>query len=217
MVPAADLDAPATRPRHVAPFAALAAALAFFHHLGAFFGPDAEKLVDLATPFAVLGSAFWLLATLGASARVLWLAGAGALLYTDGHGMHLAANAIGNSGVTTDEVHFWDETWGHIEWHVGLVVVFAAVALAGRAARLPVWPAATGAAAIGFTLFTNTVEGGDWWLALLAAALFVPWGLGRRPTVLAALAAAFALCAALIGVWAAWQGGVPQFSELGWL
>jgi hypothetical protein len=27
-------------------------------------------------------------------------------------------------------------------------------------------------------------------------------------------AAAFALCAVMIGIWAVWQGGVPQFSEV---
>jgi hypothetical protein len=38
----------------------------------------------------------------------------------------------------------------------------------------------------------------------------------RRP-VLTTCAGAYALAAALIGIWAAWHGGVPQFSDVGWV
>ena len=70
---------------------------------------------------------------------------------------------------------------------------------------------------LGATFFTNTVEGGDWWLELAATGVFCIWALAARRTLLSAFAAAFALGAALIGVWAIWHGGVPQFSELGWI
>jgi hypothetical protein len=35
--------------------------------------------------------------------------------------------------------------------------------------------------------------------------------------VLTTCAGAFALPAMLIGVWAVWHGGVPEFSDVGWL
>jgi len=44
----------------------------------------------------------------------------GAILYVDGHGIHLAANSIGHEDLTGDAkdvTHFWDEEWGHGEWH----------------------------------------------------------------------------------------------------
>jgi hypothetical protein len=68
---------------------------------------------------------------------------------------------------------------------------------------------------LGFTLFTNTVEGGTWWLALAAGAVFAAWAVRERRHLLLTCAAAFAAATALIGVWAIWQGGLPQFSEAG--
>jgi hypothetical protein len=40
---------------------------------------------------------------------------------------------------------------------------------------------------------------------------------GERRPLLSAFAARFALCALAIGGWALWHGGVPEFSDLGWL
>lgn len=215
------MDADPARATDVArPFLAFAAAVALFHHLPALVYPEAEQWVDLVTPFAVLGTAGWVLATLRAAARVWALFGAAAILYADGHGIHLAANVIrsaGTTGAVEDEAYFWDETWGHIEWHSGLFLVLAAICLADRpGARVPRSYAAA-AVLLGFTFFTNTVEGGDWWLALLAGVGFAAWAfLARSPLRLAA-AGAFALFAVLLAVWAVWHGGVPEFSELGWL
>jgi hypothetical protein len=78
-------------------------------------------------------------------------------------------------------------------------------------------PLIAAAALMGSTLFTSTVEGQDWWLVLGAAPLFVAWSAVRSGRVVAASAAATLLAAALIGIWAAWHGSVPQFSETGWL
>ena len=214
------MDADPARPPDVASrFLAFAAAVALFHHLPALVGHRWEEWVDLATPFAVLGAAAWTLAALAPAAGVWALAGVAAVLYTDGHGIHLAANTIrsvGTTGAVENEAYFWDETWGHIEWHGGLFLLLAAICLAdrGRGRRVPL-PLAT--LAIGLTIFTNTVEGGDWWLALAAAAVFVPWAVARRSPLRLAVAGAFALTAVGIGIWALWHGGVPQFSELGWI
>jgi hypothetical protein len=197
---------------------AFAVAVALFHHLPSFAGDTAGDWVDLFTPFAVVGAA----------ALVLWrrvptpalvVAIVGAILYVDGHGIHLAANSIRHEDLTGDAedvAHFWDEDWGHIEWHLGLFVLIGAFCLAERwrPVRVDVRAGVLAALLLGWTFFTSTVEGGTWWLELAATAVFVPWAvLARRPLV-ATYAAAFALCALMIGVWAVWQGGVPQFSEV---
>jgi hypothetical protein len=198
-------------------FLGLALAVMVFHHLGSVVPAAAEQWVDLLTPFAVLGAAAWTLASLQPGPGLLVVAAAAAIAYVDGHGIHLGANAVSNAGPTgaaADEAHFWDEIWGHIEWHAGFFVLLGALCAADRRARAGAVPLALAAALLGFTLFTNTVEGGDWWLALLASAAFVPWAAVRPTPIRVAVAAAFGLCAAGIGVWAAWHGGVPQFTEL---
>jgi hypothetical protein len=77
--------------------------------------------------------------------------------------------------------------------------------------------AALTVALLGFTLFTSTVEGGTWWLELIAAAVFGVWVLRSPRPLVVTSAAGFGLAALMIGIWAVWHGGVPQFSEVGWL
>lgn len=198
-----------------------AVAVFVFHDLPVAVGGRAADGVDLVTPFAVIAAAAAVLAALGARGVPLALAVAAAVLYVDGHGIHLAANSIGHealSGEAEDVTHFWDEEFGHIEWHLGWFGLIAAFCLAEREeGRLEPGLAAATALPLGLTIFTNTVEGGTWWLALAAAALFVPWAVLRRRPLSIASAGAFALAAVLIGVWAVWQGGVPQFTEVGWI
>jgi hypothetical protein len=45
----------------------------------------------------------------------------------------------------------------------------------------------------------------------------VDWGLSASRPLQTAFAAAFALAAVLVEIWAVWHGGVPQFSEVGWI
>jgi hypothetical protein len=198
---------------------AFAASVFVFHHVPTAAG-DAGDWVDLATPFAVVGAAAAVLAALGPPPSALAVAFLSALLYVDGHGIHLAANSIAGespSGEAEEAAHFWDERFGHIEWHLGWIGLIAAFCVAARAGHPPirarVWAAT--ALLLGVTLFTSTVEGGTWWLALAAAAAFAVWALRNRRPLIVACAAAFAVAAVLIGVWAIWQGGVPQFSEAG--
>jgi hypothetical protein len=104
----------------------------------------------------------------------------------------------------------------------GLVASFClAEAQAGaRGARAGIARATV--ALLGWTFFTSTVEGQTWPLELVTAAAFGWWALSarrgeaatRRP-LLDTCACAYALGAALIGVWAIWQGGVPEFSDTG--
>lgn len=202
---------------------ALAVAVGVFHHLPAYTG-DVGTWIDLVTPFVVAAAAVY---GLRGSTRWAVVAGTIALvLYVDGHGIHLAANDIGHddAGSAEDTVDFWDEHWGHAEWHLGWLGLLAALALADlarrsrpRNARGPSGRLVAATLIMAFTLFTSTVEGQDWWLVLAAAPVFAVWAALRRGSVLAASAVATLLAAGLIGIWAAWHGGVPQFSELGWL
>jgi hypothetical protein len=205
-------------------FVALALAVGVFHHLPAYTG-ETGSWIDLVTPFVVAAAVVYGLQ--GARREAVILAVAALVLYVDGHGIHLAANAIGHddAGAAEDRREFWDEHWGHVEWHLGWLGLLAALSLAERRGgagkpelqgrRVALLAAA---AAMGWTLFTSTVEGQDWWLALGAAPVFVAWTIARRgSSVLVASALATLVCASLIGIWAAWHGGVPEFSELGWL
>jgi hypothetical protein len=206
------------RPSASAAFLVLAIAFAVFHHMPSFAGDTAGTIIDLVTPFAVIGAAAFVLGR-GAPLAALVVVLVGAVLYVDGHGIHLAANSIGHeelSGDAEDVTHFWDETWGHIEWHLGwfLLLFGLCLAEARRLVRVNRLLAGIGAVLLGWTIFTSTVEGGTWWLELIATAVFVPWAfVARRPLVLSC-AAAFGLAALLIAGWAVWQGGVPQFSEV---
>jgi hypothetical protein len=207
-----------SRPSAGGALLALALVFAVFHHLPSFAGDTAGTWIDLVTPFAVVAASAFLLGR-GARAQAIAVALVGAVLYVDGHGIHLAANSIGHEALTGDAedvTHFWDETWGHFEWHLGWFVLIVAFALAERArlVRVPTWIVVLNAILLGWTLFTSTVEGGTWWLELAATAVLVPWAFVARRPLLVSFAAAFALAALMIGIWALWQGGVPQFSEV---
>jgi len=198
-------------------------AVAVFHHLPIVAGTvGLHDPVDLITPFAVVGAALATLFSLRAPPRALLAAFVGAILYVDGHGIHLSANSIGNepvSGRARDVAHFWDERFGHVWWHLGWLMLVGAICLAEPGQRVALSRRRTAAIVffLGATLFTNTVEGGDWWLELAGTIVFCTWAASARRPLLVAFAGAFAFGAALIGIWAIWQGGEPQFSQLGWL
>jgi hypothetical protein len=200
---------------------AFSAAVFVFHQLPSLAGDTAGDWIDLVTPFAVVAAAAFLLG-LKAPAVAVVVAVVGAVLYVDGHGIHLAANSIGHEQLTGDAkdvTHFWDEEWGHAEWHLGWFVLVLAACLGerGRPVRLQPWQAVVSALLLGWALFVSTVEGSTWWLELGATAVFVPWAFAARRPLLVASAAGFGFAALLIGVWALWQGGVPEFSEVGFL
>jgi hypothetical protein len=209
-----------SRPNAARALLGFSGAVFVFHNLPAVAG-DAADWVDLLTPFAVVGASALVLRR-GAPAVVFAVAVIGVLLYVNGHGIHLAANSIGHerlTGEARDVAHFWDEEWGHIQWHLGWFVLILGFCLAERARPVTVEPrlGAVSALLLAATLFTSTVEGGTWWLELAAAIVLVPWALLARRPLLLSFATAFGLCAVAIGSWALWWGGMPQFSDLGWL
>ncbi|HXV57289.1 MAG TPA: hypothetical protein VD704_05420 [Gaiellaceae bacterium] len=202
---------------------AFAAAVAVFHHVPS-VGGTLGDVVDLVTPFAVVGAAAVVLLELGAWGAALGLAVAAGIAYVDGHGLHLAANSIRAEGLTgeaEDVAYFWDERFSHVEWHLGLIGLVLAFCLAEPWARPPLratsLQSALVVALLGATLFTSTVEGQTWWLLPPTTALFALWALARPRPVLGACAGAFVLASLLLAGWAAWHRGVPEFSDLGWI
>jgi len=202
-------------------FVAFAVAVLAFHHLPTIDVLNLGILVDFFTPLAVVGAAAAvLLADERPSRLALAVAFVAALAYVEGHGIHLSANAINGAdpvGEAGRRAEFWDERFGHVQWHLGWFGLLLAFCLAERGRPGP-WPgfrrAALPVAALGFTLFTSTVEGQTWPLLLAVGAAFVAWAAVERRPLLAQCAAAFAVAAALVGAWAIWQGGVPEFTEV---
>jgi hypothetical protein len=205
--------------------ALFAAVLAVFgvRHLSWISDRTAEWL-SLATPFAVVAAAAAVLTQLKARGASLAVAIVGGILYVDGHGMHLAADSIRSEGLSGEAervAHFWDERLSHWELHCGLFLVVVAFCLAEAQARVPVapvvWAAVSTVVLLGVTLFASVVEGGTWWLLPPAAVGLGIWALLRARPLLRTCAAAFGLALLLLAVWVAWHGGVPEFSDLGWI
>jgi len=200
-----------------------------FHQAPAFAPAPAGDVIDVLTPFAVIGAAAATLAALGAGGRVLGFAVVAAILYVDGHGIHLSANSIANEDPVGDAervAYFWDERFSHVEallgWF-GLVGAFALAEARGAPASQPgADRKARGVAGatiilLGFTFFTSTVEGQTWPLLLLAAPVFVVWASRRPGPLLRTAAGAYLLSVGLLAIWALVNGGVPEFSDTGLL
>jgi hypothetical protein len=202
---------------------------AVFHHAGTIFaGPgdvgDTDTRwadwIDLLTPYVVTGAAAGALRGAGATRGVwtaFWFA---ATTYTLGKGLHVAANSVGNAlpGEDPDVVHLWDERVGHYVWYVGfaLLVAVLAVALADRRPRGGVGGHVL-ALLVGFTQFTNSVEGQTAWFGIGTSVVFVLWGLFTRDGMGRYLMTSYGFSLVLFAVFGIWQDGFPEFSELGWV
>lgn len=201
-------------------FLAFTLAVLAFHHLPTIDLLNLGIVIDAFTPLAVIATAAAVLLVDRPPRLALVVGFLAALAYVDGHGIHMAANAINGAdpiGEAGDRAELWDETIGHIDWHLGWFGLLLAMCLAERGRSGPAPPhleSTVAVAALGFTLFTSTVEGQTWPLMLAAGAGFVGWAAVARRPLLLRCAAAFAVAAALVAVWAVWQGGVPEFSEV---
>lgn len=173
---------------------ATAAAYAVLHHLGLVpdglgEGPDGTRWtdwLDLALPWLVLGPAAATLVAAHASQRSWVLLGAGVVAYASGHGIHLAANSVGNAdpGVTA---HLWDEVVGHYVWYAGAALVLAALALTMADRPRPHPLGHLLAAAVGVTWATNAIGGGTVVLGLIVAVAAVAFGWVHRGSLAGAL------------------------------
>jgi len=93
-----------------------ALAYAVLHHLGLLpdglgSGPEGTRWadwLDLLVPWLVLAPAALTMWAAPASVRGWMLFGAGVVAYVSGHGIHLAANSVGNQD-PGETAHLWDE------------------------------------------------------------------------------------------------------------
>jgi hypothetical protein len=197
---------------------------------------DWADVLDIATPL-VLMPLYWLLFTdAGRVYRALPLALAFAVLaalWTEGQGMHLSANSIGNlfGGGTTEVhtlIHFYDEVLSHYLWHLGIIslsILLLAVPYGDLAfVSAPKWGIIIPSAVLyGFTYFAAIDEGRTVALGLPAAVLIVVWLLVRKrndirtQNLVAFFFLAYVIALLLFAVWFARWGGFPEFSEVGLL
>ena len=204
--------------------AAFAVTVVVGHHVGTIFGPLGEvgttrwaDWIDLVVPYAVVATAAVALSAAEATRRD-WIAlAATGILYTQGHGIHLAANSIGNVE-PSDAVHLWDETVGHWLWYGGLAGIVATLGWALREVptRRDAW-AIVFSLAFGVTIGTNSIEGGTVALGFACGVLFVAWGLRHRGRAPELLVPAYAVALVGLAGWGIYWRGFPQFSELGWI
>jgi len=198
-----------------------------FHHAGTVFAGLGEvgttrwaDWIDVLSPYVVTGAAAGALRGAGAT-RGTWVAfWFATVLYTQGHGIHLSANSIGNvlPGEDPAVVHLWDETVGHYLWYIGFALIVAVLATTcsdrktrgGLAGHLL-------AALVGYTHFTNSVEGQTAYLGIATAVVFVGWGWWSRVGMGRYLLTSYGLALVLFAGFGFWQGGFPEFSELGWI
>ena len=178
-----------------------------------------EDFVDLVTPYVVVGPALVVLARTGAPQRAWALALAGAVVFTQGHGLHLSANAISFTQGPAAPAYLWDEQVGHHLWFAGLVLLLVVVVRQVCALPLRTGPVALGLAAlVGLTWAANVVEGGAVPFGSVLAIGLTAYGWRLRATGTGRLLVlAFGLALVLTAAYGVVQGGFPQPSELGWL
>jgi hypothetical protein len=195
-------------------------AYGLLHHLGALPGGLGDAgggtrwvdWLDLLTPYAVVGTALAALAAAGTDRTGWRTAFVGSAAYVNGHGVHLAANSIGNVRGDAAPVHLWDEVVGHWLWYAGLALLVVALA---RSVDLRVTAPAVGLAlATGLTWTTNALEGTTAVGSLVVALGLTGWGVRRGDGTGRLLAVAFGTAALALAGYGAWHGGFPAPSSL---
>ena len=223
-------------------------ALAFFLIVPPFLTPSVgppsgftwQETLDIVAPLVVMPLA-WLAfdaaGGLGRAGNVLFIVVA--VAWVEAHGIHLAANAIGDvfkAGAARDAFcataagdldHWLDEILSHWIWHfawVAISVLLIAAATRSRVSRHEPFSgtAATAGLLQGATFFIVTVEGSTaalgipWSVALLAWAFVASSrGLARRPVATFFLVTAIVTLVGYVG-WAALnEWTLPEFTKAG--
>lgn len=188
-----------------------ALAYAVVHHLGLLPGglgaaPEDTQWadwLDVAVPWLVLVPAALTLRADRAGERTWAVFGAGGLLYASGHGIHLAANSVGNAH-PNHTAHLWDEVVGHTLWYAGVALVVAALArtMTGRPRPGPLgYVLAVGA---GLTWGSNALGGGTEVMSCVLAVVAGAVGWRRRRDLsvvllVSAMASVLVLAASVLG------------------
>ncbi|MEO3829130.1 hypothetical protein [Actinomadura sp. B10D3] len=205
----------------------LAATVALYivtHHLGFALAPLGDvghtswaDWIDILTPYAVLLTAAAALHASRTRPRVWVLYLVGAITYTEGHGIHLAANSVYNfqPGPTA---HLWDETVGHYLWYAGTTLVFAALAVAFARTPAPrTWLHLPLSLGVAITWTTNSIEGTTAFMGIAVAAAFTVYGWRTRFGLGRVLIPAFAPAVVMLVAYGIWYRGFPQPSNMGWI
>jgi hypothetical protein len=199
-----------------------------------------QEAVDLFTPLVALSLA-WLVLELagGLGRRGILVFIVLAVVWVEGQGIHLAANAIGDAfekGAVRDafyatppgDLDLWlDEVLSHWLWHGAYVGLVLMMLWRGRAATPNHARAAWATAALagfvyGVTFFIITVEGSTTELGIPASILFLAWcvieawrGPRDRAIVTFFLAASYVTLIAYAGWALINHGTLPGFYDVG--
>jgi hypothetical protein len=187
--------------------AATALAYVVLHHLGLLPGglgdaPDNTRWVDwmdLAVPWLVLTPAAVTIWAAAPPARTWAVFGAGVVAYTSGHGIHLAANSIGNER-PDPTAHLWDEVVGHYVWFIGVALVVAALTLTMRGRPRPHPIGYLLAVGVGLTWASNAVGGGTVAFSIVVAVAAAAYGWVRRRELGVVLLVAYLPAVVVLGV-----------------
>jgi hypothetical protein len=160
---------------------------AVVHHLGLLpdglgDGPDGTRWadwLDLAVPWLVLTPAALTIWADHPPVRTWVVFGAGVIAYTSGHGIHLAANSVGNVAPGETE-HLWDEVVGHYIWFAGVALLATALAMTMAGRPRPHWIGYLLAIPVGLTWASNAHGGGTVVFSLVLALVAVAYGWVRR-------------------------------------
>lgn len=167
--------------------AATALAYAVLHHLGLLpsglgAGPDGTRWadwLDLAVPWLVIAPAAATMWAARPAGRSWVIFGAGVVAYTSGHGIHLAANSIGNED-PGQTAHLWDEVVGHHVWFAGVALLLAGLASTMGHRPRPRPAGYVLAVAVGLTWASNAVGGGTVIFSLAVALAATAYGWHQR-------------------------------------
>ena len=200
-----------------------------------------QEAADLFTPVVVLPLAWAVLELAGGLSRrgtVVFLLLA--IVWVEGHGIHLAANAIGDVfersvrdafyATPVGDLDNWlDAVLSHWLWHVAYVGIAVMILWRGRTAppsrSRSAWAAAAFAAFVyGVVFFIVTVQGETYQLGIPASVAFLAWsgveawrGPRDRAIVTFFLVASFASLLLYAGWAVINHGTLPGFYEVGLL
>jgi hypothetical protein len=227
---------------------------AFFHILPTFLKYEVQHrlmvadLFDLLTPFAMIFIIFKLYRTLllyitdnlpkKALNRIKIIYISGAIIFIEGHGMHLSANAIARHLTSLQGTslyilnYFFDEILSHILWDSGIIILSLAIIISGfylkpeQKLSLKFRFIIPAALLYGFTYFVNAIEG-QTVIFTLPVSIVMPLAIlvyasGKKypvmkNTVITVFFISYLVALGLFIFWYIWQGGFPEFSELGWI
>ncbi|MFK5924121.1 MAG: hypothetical protein QM496_18235 [Verrucomicrobiota bacterium] len=227
---------------------------AVFHILPVFLKVEVKSgirlgdLMDLSTPLVMVFLVYKLYKILSCQAEsalpgtsrqgskiVLIL---GAVIFVEGHGMHLAANTVNRlidrsaASKLYELNYFFDEILGHLLWDGGIVIlsiglIAVAFKVKNAAGAKPNLRRLVIASLIyGLTYFINAIEGQTVMLTLPGAVL-IPAAIlllankkrmeltSHACLLFFVVAYGWAVCLFVLWYW--WQGAFYQFSDLGWL